>query len=637
MDSRRSLIRLLLLLGVVFCLAAPALARAGGGESFGGSSGGGWGDGGGGDGLGIVLYFLLRLVFAQPLIGIPLLIVFIIVVAKAGRSARAGAQYRTIAQVGQQVSARLQAGLPDRLGEIRRRDTAFTDAAFLQRAGQAFMEVQKAWSDQDLGAIRRFVSDGVRERFEIQIAMQKAEGIRNRLENLAITGSRIVAVASDSHFDSITVEFSAQASDLEVDLRTGRILRTKTTEPFSELWSFLRKPGTRTLQKPGLFEGFCPNCGASLELSDAGRCENCDSVVTSGDYDWVLAEITQATEWTNGGDPSLVPGFDAMSAKDPAFNLQHIEDRASVIFWRYVGGNFEGRPDPLKKVSTPEFIPGFEQTLRLAREGDWWLFFRDAAVGGVDVQRIVPDSGDGRDRIDVLVRWSGRNAQRNPAGQTRNPGDRSIRPSVFVLVRNASVTTSAEMSFLSSHCQGCGAPYAGGDSGGCDYCGRPLNDGSQDWVLESIGRFDPSSIRAAQVNTLAKASLVPPDVLIASMASAMFADGQVDAKEEELLRSLASSRAVPQQRIDEILSTARAGGSTLPVAPTREQASEILGAMARMALADGRLSSEEVELLGRFAESTGLARADVSMVVAKQRSLLYAEAKAARSQMRVED
>jgi uncharacterized tellurite resistance protein B-like protein len=616
---------------IVFCCAAQAFARAGGGESFGGSSGGGDMGGGGGDGLGIILYFLIRLVFAQPLIGIPLLIVFIVIVARMGRSARTGAQYRTIAQATQRAAIARQAVVPGVVDSVRQRDPAFDEAGFLKRVRQAFVEIQTAWSAQDLSRVRRFISDGIRERFEIQIGMQKAEGFRNQLENLVVTSAGIVGATSDTHFDSVTVEITAHGRDTDVDLKTGKVLRTKTSEPFTELWSFLRRPGARTLGKPGLFEGFCPNCGASLELSDAGRCENCDSVVTSGDYDWVLAEITQGSVWSAGTDPAVVPGYREMAARDAAFNLQHVEDRTSVIFWRYVMCNFEGRADALRKVASPSFTSEFGQTLKLAREGDWWLFFRDAAVGGVDVQRIVRSPDGGSDRIEVLVRWSARNAQRNAAGQTRNAGDRSIRPSVFVLERNSSASTPAGTAFLSSHCQGCGAPYEGGDSGSCGYCGRPLNDGSQDWVLSSIERFDPSTVRADAVDTMARASLVPPEVLIASMASAMFSDGQVDEREERLLRGFASSRSVPAERIDELLSAIRAGGSTLPAAPDREAAPEVLGAMARMALADGKLSGEETELLGRFAESAGLARADVSMVIAKQRSLLYAEAKARRS------
>jgi len=34
----------------------------------------------------------------------------------------------------------------------------------------------------------------------------------------------------------------------------------------------------------------CPNCGAPLEISSSGQCGYCNSVVTTGQYSWVLCD-----------------------------------------------------------------------------------------------------------------------------------------------------------------------------------------------------------------------------------------------------------------------------------------------------------------------------------------------------------
>ena len=36
----------------------------------------------------------------------------------------------------------------------------------------------------------------------------------------------------------------------------------------------------------------CPNCGAPLEISSSGVCEYCGSVVTTGQYSWVLTDFS---------------------------------------------------------------------------------------------------------------------------------------------------------------------------------------------------------------------------------------------------------------------------------------------------------------------------------------------------------
>ena len=38
----------------------------------------------------------------------------------------------------------------------------------------------------------------------------------------------------------------------------------------------------------------CPSCGAPLDkINQAGQCEYCETVVTLGDFDWVLTNIEQ--------------------------------------------------------------------------------------------------------------------------------------------------------------------------------------------------------------------------------------------------------------------------------------------------------------------------------------------------------
>ncbi|MFO7949308.1 MAG: hypothetical protein R6U36_02960 [Candidatus Fermentibacteraceae bacterium] len=55
----------------------------------------------------------------------------------------------------------------------------------------------------------------------------------------------------------------------------------------------------------------------------------------------------------------------------------------------------------------------------------------------------------------------------------------------------------------------------------------------------------------------------------------------------------------------------------------------MLEAMARMTLADGRLTREERKLLQDFGSSCGLSRADVSLTVAAEKKKLYREAREA--------
>ncbi|MCD4702208.1 MAG: 39S ribosomal protein L45, partial [Candidatus Aegiribacteria sp.] len=329
LNVKRKGLLFLILTGILLVLASTAFARAGGGGSYGGSGGGG----GGGSGAGYIIYLLIRLAIHKPLIGVPLLVVVIILMIKFGRKAKGGYETHTITRAGKLRREQEHQEMLDALGVLKQRDPGFSKENFIQKVNKAFIALQEAWSNQDLSSVNQFISDGIDDRFSLQIEMQKAEGYRNRMENISVQSSKIVGVFSDSHFDTIHVEITARADDTDVDVKTGKRIRRNTSAPFTEYWSFLRKPGVQTLEGKGLVEGVCPNCGAPIELSDTGKCENCDSVLTSGEYDWVLAEITQSMEWNVVSDKSLIPGFEDMEVIDPGFNLQHIEDRTSVIFW----------------------------------------------------------------------------------------------------------------------------------------------------------------------------------------------------------------------------------------------------------------------------------------------------------------
>lgn len=620
-----SLLSVLILI-VLTVFAGEAMARAGGGQSYGGSRSSG--NGGGGDGLGILIYLLLRLCIEQPCIGIPLVII-IIIVAIIAKKRKEKAQYSRIQQAGNRNLAQKQtpAAMQKALADLTSRDPGFQGSEFTSKAVKAFMEIQEAWCGHDLSKVKRFISDGVHERFSLQIHMQKEQGIRNTMENISVHGCEIVSVQSDRHFDTVHVKITASARDSDVDLKTGRKIRDNYSGTFVEYWSFLRKPGVQTLEGKGLVEGVCPNCGAALTLSESGHCEYCDAVVTSGEYDWVLSEITQSSEWSTASSPSAVPGYAEISAADPGFNIQTIEDTASVAFWRYIKSYFDSSSAPMAKVATEGYAKALGESIGQTVQGEWHLYFHDAAVGAVEVQRI--EQGTEFDRVDVLVKWSAGNGWINGNGKTRAAGPKTIRPQIFSFARKHGVLTRASQGLHSAHCPGCGAPYTGSDGGECEYCGRPLNDGSGSWVLEAVKPFTGARVNSVSVSPVTGAAGVTPDILLMSMAGVMYSDGKLDPEEMSMLSSFASHRGISEQTLQEIINSVQDPESPMPTPSNTTEAMEILKAMVRMSLADGRLDPSEKALLEKFATDAGLSRNVVASTIARQRKILYKQAKKA--------
>src|SRR5207247_769809 len=172
---------------------------------------------------------------------------------------------------------------------------------------------------------------------------------------------------------------------------------------------------------------------------------HCGALLRSGQYDWVLVEITQESEWAAGTRSDLSSVL-ALIARDPDFNLADLEDRASVVFWRRAAASRTGKPDPLRKIASPQICEQFTAQSRNAQE---WEFFGDCAVGSVDTLGIASD--DQWDRAMVEVRWEGERMIAHSGGTITRTGDRSLSRTVLELSRRTGVKTNAGYAISSSH------------------------------------------------------------------------------------------------------------------------------------------------------------------------------------------
>lgn len=624
--------------------AAPLVhARAGGGHSYsGGSSGGGFSGGrssysggsssrrsSGPDFLTLYLLWASR----NPLIGFPLtlfLLYLFFVAGQQGHSRHVGSTIRRGVEA--QASHLREAGFE----KIRARDPAFDEAAFLRRVKNGFLKTQEAWSRQDMRAVRAFLSDGVFERFRIYLEMQKALGFRNAMEGVSVLASAVIQAESDPHFDTLHVRIDAAATDYDVSLEGRKVLRNemKRQEPFTEIWSFLRRPGAKTLAKPGLIEGACPNCGSPLEIADSAKCGACDSWVNSGEYDWVLAEITQACEWKPLRTGAPIPGLADLAPGDPALNAQFLEDRASVAFWRWQIAHWEESAASLAGVAVGAVTAALLDSQKTDR-----ALYKNAAVGGVDA--LAFEAGEPMDRAHVQVRWSAEK-YRVVDGEAE-PDGQAVCCHVFIFGRKHGVKTDARSGLRSARCPSCGAPPSERTQAACEYCSAPFNDGSRDWTLleitprgrwrmpamaSSAARPSPAAPSAAAARSSWDGPMSPGDAL-AVLVAGMVMDGVIEQREVDFARSYARKNSIPEKRIEALVASARAGKLEVPRPSGPQQAVDYMRGLIDMSFADGTVSNAELRTLLAFGERMRLPPAQVKLMVNTERSRLYQEAKAA--------
>ena len=405
---------------------------------------------------------------------------------------------------------------------LRESDPDFDAAVFTGRIAAAFARIQQARSTGRLTAMRPFVSDGVYERLLLEMEDRRRRGKPPRVRSVELDGVHLAHVETGAVFDKLTAGIRM--------------------EDGGEFWTFLRRHGARTHDRPGLLEQRCPNCGAAIELIETARCESCDAFLRSGQHDWVLCEITQPDSWTARA-AHRIPGVSAVLANDPGFSPQHLEDRIGVLFWRLLLAERErSGAARLSAIAETGWCARFESEQKSKKRPSKLVLAAEIEIRSIDVRGLR--EVDGWHRAAATVVWQ--------AVERQKPSEsgRSIRPlrgsRLFVVARRTEARTRLDAAVSSSHCPSCGAAETGRGTTTCAYCGIVLNDGTTDWIL--VDTAETGSLRAheilhaysdraeREIPEIALEAL--PEEALPWVLEVLTADGPFDAEEKQRFADL---------------------------------------------------------------------------------------------------
>lgn len=181
-----------------------------------------------------------------------------------------------------------------RLKELQARHPDFRLADFQKRVQDIFMAINEAWTRRNWAAARPFETDALFRTHRYWIEDHLQRGLVNRLGEIRLTSLQISNVVLDAFYESITVRLFASMIDYTVEEKTNKVVSgdPKTARSFTEYWTFVRSVGARKRRVENSHQ--CPSCGAALDkVNQTGVCEYCDTLITCGDFDWVLSNIEQ--------------------------------------------------------------------------------------------------------------------------------------------------------------------------------------------------------------------------------------------------------------------------------------------------------------------------------------------------------
>jgi len=190
--------------------------------------------------------------------------------------------------------------IASKLTEIKAIDPDFDEQKFKTHVKKVFMAVQEGWTKRDQAICRPFMGEEVYQSHQMQIDNMLKNKTINVLEYIVVGSADLAKIDLGQDFHKITVKIRASMKDYKVkeDKPDVVIEGSKDQQPpFTEYWSFIRKSNLKTKVKDGIFDKKCPNCGAPISVDVAGKCKYCNANVVNGDFDWVLSEIIQKSEW----------------------------------------------------------------------------------------------------------------------------------------------------------------------------------------------------------------------------------------------------------------------------------------------------------------------------------------------------
>ena len=257
------------------------------------------GDLGGGDGdLSGLIGFLLGLLVDSPSVGIVVIIIVVIIYIIYKRKRKQGmsdfAGMGNPSGGGVNGPSTIDANTTMVSEQIQAIDPHFSADKFTTWAREVFMKLQQAWTEQNWKLIRPFESEELFSLHNSQLDEYIRSGKINVVEKIGIKNCQLASFTEDGDKEVLKVILSAVMRDYVIDAKTRKVLESDPNRDWYMTYemTFNRKAGVKTQE--GLSNKSttnCPNCGAPTEITSAGQCEYCGSVITTGEHDWVLSDI----------------------------------------------------------------------------------------------------------------------------------------------------------------------------------------------------------------------------------------------------------------------------------------------------------------------------------------------------------
>ncbi len=597
MKKRTTSTFIFLVILIIALMSSALFARAGGGGDFGG------GGDGGGEGLGTLIYILIRVIIELPfpaniIVGGGITVGFLIVTRTTQKKIKE-----------QTILNQLPSGEPVKKVKGYERFIAanpdFDEELFKRAVRETFIKVQKAWENQNVSEIRRFISDGVYQRFNTQFKMMSLLKQKNIITDINVKNVYIDRVESDGLYDIVHTAIHASLHDRFVS-ELDSSLNTGGHEEFVEYWSFLKKRGKP--RKDMYFTNECPNCGSPLpaDMGELSQCPSCNTITNSGEYDWVLSEITQADDYITANprlakSPSLTEKIKELIEENEDFAVQLIEDKASNGYLQILTAITMNDPTIMRRFVSNEYFTKFSTLKNTDRIEYNRLYLNDVTLIGV--------SDDGSKYILSIAVKSSFQRVHVLQNSTENIDAVVVSKTEVMLMGRDKNFSASKGSIYAHQCSSCGAPVENSLEIHCAYCGAALNSTRGEWIVLDVLTPEQYNdyVNTHRGNFSYQKDLSVLDKLIDvrdfalnNVMVIMASDGFFQDEEREFALQLAHKWGYNPDKLDPFFTMAQSGQLHIRMPDNPSKIAKIYRLMEKAAMADSTITNEERAVLDQI-------------------------------------
>ena len=567
--------------------SADLYARAGGGG--GGDYGGGNGDGG--DLIGIIIYILMMLPFPWNIITIGVILFFAYWGNKKAKQQTVLNQLPTY-----QITDRQKT-----VEKYVMENPTFDIDEFKSKVRRAFIQIQEAWMLKDMKNVRKYISDGMYQRMNIQFKMMNILEQKNIIENLLVKNIVIDKIEYDGKFDIIHIAIHASIVDRFISSKYPHLSKGGAEE-FVEYWSFIKKRG---ITEKNLYNTQnCPKCGAELphNAGDVSQCSFCKTYTNLGDYDWILSEITQAEDYINTSaktskESSLSTKINSLIQSDETFSIQNIEDKASNGYLQIITSKV------LKDASIMRrFVSNTLYEKLQYFEPENMVFNR---IFLNDVTLIGAYQNENQNTLAVAIKSSyQRVLLENERAVLIDPVMLTLTE--IVLMSRDIQAKNAKGSLYAHVCPVCAGPLKDTSDIHCQYCGSELNSTKNEWIITAVlnvseyrnyqNQYQDNIVAGIDIGKLDNLYDVR-DYAFNNVLVVLAADRNFEMQEMEMAQKLAKKWGYQTERIQPMFEMAKNKSLVIRMPEDMKKRIKIFKLMNKAAAIDGMVSDEEKDLL----------------------------------------